>query len=266
MDKATFNKFRAIVYEKSGISLNDSKVALVTARIGKRIRALKLNSHKEYYDVIVQDESGEELIQFLDVISTNVTNFFREPHHFEFLTKVYKEWCNTGQKRFRFWSCASSSGEEPYTIAMTLLNAVDKPGIDAKILATDISTRMLTQCMEGRYAEEKVKNIAKPMLKRYFNEANENGAKYYEVNGRLKNMTVFRRLNLSKPPFPMKGPLDTVFCRNVMIYFDNTVRVPLLNEIYRLLKPGGYLMVGHAESLTGIETNFKPVAPSIYVK
>lgn len=266
MDLATFNKFRSIVYEKSGISLNDSKVALVSARIGKRLRALKLATHEDYLDVIIKDESGEELIHLLDVISTNVTNFFREPHHFEFLKKVYQQWVNQGQKRFRIWSAASSSGEEPYTIAMTLLNSVDKPGLDSKILATDISTRMLSQCIEGTYSEEKVKNIARPMLNKYFNENRKDGILYYEVKGKLKNMTVFRRLNLSKPPFPMKGPLDVVFCRNVMIYFDNSVRTPLLREIYRLLKPGGYLMVGHAESLTGIETDFKPVAPSIYVK
>lgn len=206
MDLKTFNKIRTLVYDKSGISLNDSKVALVSARIGKRIRALSLGSHEDYLEVIDKDESGEELVNLLDVISTNVTNFFREPHHFEFLTKVYRQWCSQGQKRFRIWSAASSSGEEPYTIAMTLINAVEKPGLDTKILGTDISTRMLSECVKGVYSEDKIKNLPKQILHKFFTASKKDGKNQYEVNGKLKNMMVFRRMNLSKPPFPMKGP------------------------------------------------------------
>lgn len=266
MDLKTFEKFRVLVYEKSGINLNESKVALVTARVGKRLRALGVETYEDYLDILINDESGEEVVNFLDVISTNVTHFFREAAHFVHLAEVYKQWLDQGQTRFRFWSAASSTGEEPYTIAMTLKDVSDSSKIDSRILATDISTRVLAACMKGEYDAEKVNNIPKQMLSKYFQPATLNGKPAYRVGSQLKNMIVFRRLNLSTPPFPMKGPLDAVFCRNVMIYFDNNIRKILLNEIYRLLKPGGFLYVGHAESLTGIVSNFKSVKPSVYVK
>lgn len=266
MDVKIFNKFREIVYEKSGINLTESKIALVTARIGKRLRALGVNSHQEYLDIVLNDKSGEEVVNLLDVISTNVTHFFRESAHFDHLSEIYQSWLSAGQKRFRFWSAACSTGEEPYTIAMTLKEVSGDGSIDTKILATDISTRVLSASMKGEYLAEKVVNIPRPLQERYFDKVTTNGQKILRAKSLMKNMIVFRRLNLSSPPFPMKGPLDAVFCRNVMIYFDNNVRRMLLNEIYRLLKPGGILYVGHAESLTGIVSNFKSLKPSIYIK
>jgi len=233
MDKKTFDRIRELVYEKSGISLSESKESLVRARIGKRMRVLGIENHAEYLKRIIADESGDEIVHLLDVISTNVTSFFREPKHFDFLKEAFSKWLAAGQKRFRLWCAACSSGEEPYTMAMVLREvASGYNGIDIKILATDISTQALAKCKEGRYEEKKVGTIPRPMLK----------------------------------PFPMRGPLDNVFCRNVMIYFDNTVRKRLLDSIYKLLKPGGYLMVGHAESLTGMVSDFKTVHPAIYTK
>lgn len=266
MDKKTFNKFREIVYAKSGISLNESKEALVSARVGKRMRALGLDDYSHYLQMVVRDESGEEVVHLLDAISTNVTHFFRENKHFDFLKQVYRDWVTAGQRRFRIWSAASSTGEEPYSIAMTLLSTVDHSGIDLKILATDISTKVLSQCMVGNYPESKIGGIPREYLNRYFDVRNGENGKIYTVRSALKNLTVFRRLNLSTPPFPMRGPMDVIFCRNVMIYFDNVVRKKLLDDMYRLLKPGGYLMVGHAESLTGIMSDFKSVMPSVYIK
>ena len=267
MDESTFNKFREIVYQRSGISLGNGKVALVSARVSKRMRALGINDFRKYLKFVTQDKSGEEIVHLLDVISTNVTSFFRESNHFDFLKTAVSEWLAQGQRRFRFWSAACSTGEEPYTMAMTLSETVTGNSVDMKILATDISTRVLDTCRKGAYEGEKLKGIPLIFRERYFKQCrNNNGETLYMVNGALKNLIVFKRLNLSAHPFPMRGPFDVIFCRNVMIYFDNALRSSLLGEMHRLLKPNGYLMVGHSESLTGIASNFRVLKPSIYVK
>lgn len=266
MDAKVFDRFRQIVYERSGISLGTNKEALVSARVGKRMRALGLADHRAYLEFLVHDAKGEEYTHLIDAISTNVTSFFRESAHFDFLGEVFAKWCAQGQRRFRFWSAASSTGEEPYTMAVTLLEAAGGArGLDVKILATDISTRVLEQCLAGRYEGKKLDTMAPALRQRYFTRCPDAGD-VYEVKPALRNLVVFRRLNLSRPPFPMRGPLDAVFCRNVMIYFDMQVRTGLVQEAYRLLKPGGYLFVGHAESLTGIMTGFKTVRPSVYLR
>lgn len=266
MDTATFETFRRIVYDKSGITLGPSKEALVAARVGKRMRTLGLQDYRQYLQFVQQDSSGEETVQLLDAISTNVTSFFREPEHFTFLAEQVKTWLAKGQRKLRIWSAASSTGEEPYTIAMTLLDAVKEPGVDMKILATDISTRVLRECEAGRYPAAKLKTVAPALRERYFESRSGEEGVHYTVKSRLKHLLTFTRLNLATPPYPMRGPFDVVFCRNVMIYFDNEVRRRLLGEIQRLLRPGGYLMVGHAESLTGMLMDLKVVRPSIYMK
>jgi len=266
MDQRTFRRLCDLVYEKSGIQLGENKVALVCARVAKRMRALGINDHKAYLARVMEDETGEEVVRLLDVISTNVTRFFREPDHFDVLRDCYRNWLAQGQRRFRFWSAACSTGEEPYSMAMVLSEAGTTAGLDLKILATDISTRVLAHCRIGTYSEDKVKDIPADLKRRYLECVRTNGVIDYSVAGALKKLIVFRRLNLSRPPFPMKGPLDAVFCRNVMIYFGNEVKRNLLRDIYRLLKPGGYLMVGHAESLSGMSNGFKMVRPSVYVK
>lgn len=266
MEKIVFDKFRSIIYEKSGISINQNKVALVSTRISKRMRELDISDDKTYLNYVLEDESGEEIIHLLDVISTNVTSFFREKEHFEYLTTLINQWYEEGQKRFRIWCAASSTGEEPYSLAMTVMDALNGRSADVRILATDISTRVLRQCLEGCYSEEKVESI-QPQLRNRFMERIKNGSKtMYSVNKEIRNMVTFSRLNLSSPPFPMHGPFDVIFCRNVMIYFDNLVRSRLLTDIHRLLRKDGYFFVGHAESLTGILSGLKPVIPSIYKK
>jgi chemotaxis protein methyltransferase CheR len=235
--------------------------------VGKRLRALKLETHEAYLNVLKKDQNGDELVNLLDAISTNVTSFFREADHFVFVSKVFAEWIAAGQTRFRFWSAACSSGEEPYSLAMKLLEVADGRPLDMKILGTDISTKVLAHCLSGIYDEGRLETVPRQLLVKYFDkQTDQNGGVQWKVKASLSNLTVFRRLNLSTPPFLMKGPLDIVFCRNVMIYFDKEVRSRLISEIFRLLKPGGYLLVGHAESLTGLETGFKPVMPSVYVK
>lgn len=266
MKKRVFNELRSIVYDNCGISLSESKVALVTARVNKRMRKLNLAEAEDYLSFLKSDRTGAELIQFLDVISTNTTYFFRESEHFQFLAEELKNWSAKGQRRFRLWSAASSSGEEPYSIAMVINETLKGPGYNVKLLATDISTDILAKAKAGSYDKERVAKIPRYLLTRYFQKVENEGRAEYVARAELKNLIAFRRLNLSSPPFPMKGPLDIVFCRNVMIYFDKIVRGRLVNDIHRLLKPGGFLIVGHSESLAGLDTPFKTVRPSIYVK
>lgn len=266
MDHQTFNTFREIVYVNSGIALNDTKEAMVSARIAKRMRAIGLETHEQYLQFLLQEESGNEITHFLDVISTNVTSFFREPSHFEFLAKNIDHWLANGKDRIRIWCAAASTGEEPYSIAMTLLDAAGGRNSDMRILATDISTSALSRAQKGVYSSSALDGIPELYKRRFFVRQKQNNEVVYSVSDQLKSMIVFRRLNLSKPPFPMTGRLDIVFCRNVMIYFDNSVRSRLVNEIQRLLIPSGYLLTGHAEGLTSIKTELRCLEPSVYQK
>lgn len=266
MDHKTFTAFREIVYAHSGIALNDTKEAMVSARIAKRMRAIGIETHKQYLRFLQHEESGSEITHFLDVISTNVTSFFREPSHFEFLAKNVAGWLTKGKTRIRIWCAAASTGEEPYSIAMAVLDAAGGRNIDMRILATDISTSALSRAQDGVYSSSALDCVADAYKRRFFVRQKLTHDTVYRVSDVLKNMIVFRRLNLSKPPFPMTGRLDIVFCRNVMIYFDNTVRTRLVNEIYRLLNPSGYLLTGHAEGLTAIKTELRCLEPSIYQK
>lgn len=265
MDKSVFDELRKIVYDKSGIALGDNKLALVSSRINKRLRAHGMSS-REYLNFLKQDSSGEETIQFLNVISTNTTNFFREKAHFDLFCDILRLWEDEGQRRFRIWSAACSSGEEPYTLAMLVKETLRNPSADVRILATDISLKVLDAADRGAYDAEKVKDIPGAFLAKYFTKRKDANRVIYTVNDSLKKMILFKRINLSDPPFPMKGPMDIIFCRNVMIYFDNIVRKKLVDETHRLLKSGGYLMVGHSESLAGIKTDLKPVQPAVYIK
>ncbi len=265
MEAAIFEAFRDLIYSRSGIALRNGKESMVAARIAKRMRALNIGDHAEYLRRVENDPNGEELVHLLDAIATNVTKFFREAQHFDFIAGRMAEWLAAGQRRFRFWSAACSTGEEPYTLAMTLMEACRGFDGDLKILATDISTRALERAMAGVYGADRVEPVPPALVARYF-ERRRGERDEYQTRDELKRLVVFRRLNLAEPPFPMRGPLDAVFCRNVMIYFDNDVRRRLLAEIERLLKPGGFLLVGHAESLTGMMSNLRTVVPSVYVK
>ena len=267
MDHKVFKELSKIVYDRAGINLGEGKESLVSARIGKRLRALGITTEKEYLQFLKNDTADTEIVELLDVISTNVTSFFRESEHFDFLNHVMVEWINAGQKRFRIWCAASSTGEEPYSIAMTLSDLPKSASLDMRILATDISTRVLRHCKEGVYRSDRMDGVGPKRMSKWFEPLTDaHGAPFFQVDDRLRQMIHFRRLNLIEHPFPMSGPLDVVFCRNVMIYFDNSVRKRLLDEINRLLRPGGFLFVGHAESLTGMISGFKSVRPSVYIK
>lgn len=265
MDAKLFNQFKEIIKEQSGIELSQNKEALLTGRVGKRMRKLGIPDHKSYLKYLLDDENGDEMISLVDVISTNVTSFYREAVHFDFLKEQFKTWSTQGQKRFRIWSAAASSGEEPYTIAITALESLGEK-MDIKILATDISTVVLEKCNVGVYEEKKTEPIPPGLRSKYFIKQRNGDDNLYEVKPQLRKLMLFKRLNLTIQPYPMKGPLDVVFCRNVMIYFNSETRQKIISEIYRLTKPGGFLMVGHSESLTGLDTAFQIVKPSVYYK
>lgn len=267
MNGKTFETLRRIVYENSGITLNDTKVAMVASRIAKRMRVLGLDSYESYLRLLTEDTDRTEITRFLDVISTNVTSFFREPDHFDFFGTQVADWVEAGRSTIRVWSAASSTGEEPYSIAMTMRTSAGSRFPDMKVLATDISTNVLAAAQAGEYDQAHVEKIPSPLRRRFFTEAmSGDGRKCYRVTDDIRRMVLYRRLNLSRPPFPMKGDIDVVFCRNVMIYFDDETRTRLVDEVFRLLRPGGYLLTGHAESLTSLRTPFQCLRPSIYQK
>lgn len=263
MKLQTFEKFKRLIYEKSGITLGPQKVTLVSSRIAKRMRILNIQEHEDYFRYVVADTSSDELVHLIDSISTNVTSFFREPAHFDVLTELIHRWDIRNKPQFRIWCAASSTGEEPYCLAITVLEALGGHHRDFRLLATDISTRVLETAKAGEYPANKIEAVPRAIRDKYFTRS---GPAMYRIRDDVRQLISFSRLNLSEPPFPMRGPLDVVFCRNVMIYFDNAVRTRLLQDIHRLLKPGGYLMIGHSENLTGLGVPFKVEKPAVYVR
>ncbi|MBN2281735.1 MAG: protein-glutamate O-methyltransferase CheR [Candidatus Marinimicrobia bacterium] len=268
IDNRTFKKVQNFIYNEVGINLTDAKRALVSSRLRKRMMTLNIDNYSDYIHYVENDRSGGEIVQLFNAISTNVTHFFRENDHFIKLNELFKKALDGGAFKYRIWSAASSSGEEPYSIAMTIKDILGNKNFDVKILGTDISTKVLNMCLRGEYTEKNMEKVDVQTRTKYFTRYmdNENNT-IYKIDDSLKKMMLFKRLNLSKPPFPMKGNLDVIFCRNVMIYFDDIVRSRLINEFYRLLKPGGHLFVGHSESLAGLkEHEFRLVKASVYIK
>ncbi len=260
-----FEKFRTLVYEESGINLNDGKKPLVISRLSKRLRALRLDTFQAYYDHVVGDPTGEEFTKMLDLLSTHKTDFVREPAHFNFLRERIMPGL-ARERRIRIWSAACSSGEEPYSIAMTVFDAALPMHWDCKILASDLSTRVLAKATRGVYGKDRVANMPAELVRRHFLKGKDETAGRVLIKSHLSNMVVFRRINLMDDRYPIRASLDVIFCRNVMIYFDKRTQEQLLAKFCRYLKPGGYLFVGHSESLQWLKHSFRYVAPTIYVK
>ncbi|PKN21532.1 MAG: protein-glutamate O-methyltransferase, partial [Deltaproteobacteria bacterium HGW-Deltaproteobacteria-3] len=223
LNDGLFQKFSDLVYEKTGIFLKPEKKELLNARLGKRLRATGITSFKQYYEYVINDRSGDELVHLIDSVSTNFTSFFRENSHFEILSStVLPAFVKEGRgknKEILLWSSASSSGEEPYTMAMVVEDFVSRhPGMRYRIMATDISTRVLAQAKRGVYADERVTKVPKPFLKKYFQKGVGNSDGYVKVKDELQRMVHFDRFNLMGD-FPWRAAIDVIFCRNVMIYF-----------------------------------------------
>jgi len=262
-----FRRFSELVYAKCGINLHEGKKTLVRARLGKRLRQGGFKDFNTYYQFVSQSENEQELVQLLDAISTNLTSFFREEKHFDFLKeKVFPVFVEKRQKKIRVWSAGCSSGEEPYSLAICSFEYFGASnGYDIQILASDISTRVLNQARQAVYKEERVANIKQALLRKYF----QRGVGMQEGNVRVKpfvrNAVQFERINLMEP-FPFQNKFDIIFCRNVMIYFDKETQERLVNKFSEALTGGGYLFIGHSESLTGVTHPLKYTMPTIYCK
>lgn len=274
LNDALFRKFSELIYETAGINIHEGKKPLLQARLSKRLRATGIKSFEEYYRYITNPQNFSEFINFIDAISTNLTYFFREEQHFTFLEEVAlpeilqrKE--REHDRRIRMWSAACSTGEEPYSIAMCVLESLEKkpirPAWDFKILATDISTRVLRIAISGVYSEERVQKVPPALRQKYFEKTTQNNERVYKVKEVLKDVVVFRRLNL-KEPYPFKGSFEVIFCRNVMIYFDKPTQQDIITRMSYYLSPGGYLFVGHSESLAGLRHDLIYVRPAVYRK
>lgn len=272
MDKISdkdFVRFCDFVYQRCGITLNDNKRDLVHSRLAKRLRVLGLDSYGEYFDFLYNGRDKEpEIVNLLDAISTNVTFFFREDKHFDFLVNTLipvfeKIGNNEPERKIRIWSAGCSTGEEPYSLAITFAENMVLEKWDFRILATDISTNVLAHARKGVYDKERLRNVSASLLKKYFTH-NRDGSRS-RVNDKLISNIKFSRLNLMHD-FPFKGSFDCIFCRNVMIYFDRPTQEQLVNKFSYFLNPGGYLMIGHSESLTNVKHDLEYVQPSLYRK
>lgn len=253
MTDQEFILFRDLVYDLVGINLNDTKKMLLVSRLSKRLRTLGLRTFKEYYKILEdQGESGEELGTFINQVTTNKTDFFREEHHFNILSqnilpRLFSEVARDRKRNIRIWSAGCSTGEEPYTLAMVVTEymRVHSLKADVKILATDIDTGVLEHAIQGVYKRDRIGGISQDYLKRYFSQEADGS---WLVGNELRSLLKFGRLNLMHP-LPFKYGFDVIFCRNVLIYFTPEDRKKLVRKYCEVLRPEGYLALGHSESL-----------------
>jgi chemotaxis protein methyltransferase CheR len=262
----TPQQFRSLcdrVYNLCGINLKTGKEELVHSRLQKRLSALNLSTFEQYFKVLDDDRQGLEVVWMIDALTTNKTSFFREIQHFVFLREQILP--KIKGNKLRIWSAACSSGEEPYSIAILLAESLPNfKNWDTKILATDISTKVLAKAKEAVYENEILEPIPEDWRRKWFKKEDPNG-RTWRLDPQLRSMVSLARLNFMDR-FPMKGPFDVIFCRNAMIYFDKPTQEKLVQRFYDLIAPGGYLFVGHSESLTGARHNFTYVQPAIYQK
>lgn len=266
-----FKLFSDLVYNAIGINLGSGKKELVRTRLGKRLRALKIPSFKEYYKYVT-NENKDELTNLFDAISTNLTSFFREDRHFHFLSSkllpnLVAEKKKKGDKTIRIWSSACSTGEEPYSLAITIAEYFKgQNDWDIKILATDISTKVIAVAEKGIYRADRLKTVPPQIIKTYFTKGDAENEGSYIVNDNLRKTVFIRRINLLAQSWPFKRNFDFIFCRNVLIYFDKFTQGKVVSNFFKHLQKDGYLFLGHAESLAGVNTPLVYIQPTIYLK
>lgn len=255
-----FRRVRRIAYERAGLAIPAGKEGLVRSRVSKRLRDRRIASFSAYLDT-VEAEDGDEMVRLIDLLTTNKTDFFREPAHFDFLLKRILPAVIATDKPLRIWSAGCSSGEEPYTLSMLVREALP-PQYDVRILATDICTRVIADARQGTYSAPQLADVPEARRQRWFRATPDGGG---TVVPELRTPVSFARLNLMAD-WPMQGPFDLILCRNVMIYFDKPTITRLIDRFWQLLAPGGYLFIGHSESLTAIEHKYRYVQPAVYAK
>jgi chemotaxis protein methyltransferase CheR len=266
---AQFQKFRELIFQQAGIHLKPEKKELLNTRLCKRLRACGIDSFRKYYDLVVNDKSGNELIHLIDCVSTNFTGFFREKPHFDYLrSTILPQFVaeHEGRREIVLWSAACSSGEEPYTLAMVMEEYRRlKPALRYRIMATDISTRVLVQAERGIYSQDRLEKLPAELLRRYFQKGTGQSAGFVKVKEQLKHRISFHRFNLMHN-FPWREEMHVIFCRNVMIYFNRSTQEELVRKFHQCLASGGYLFIGHSESLASFRHEFKQVASTAYFK
>jgi len=255
-----FQRVRKIAYERAGLAIPAGKEGLVRSRVSKRLRERRIAKFSTYLDAVEQ-ENGEELVKLIDLLTTNKTDFFREPAHFDFLLqRVVPEVVASGRP-LRIWSAGCSTGEEPYTLSILLREHLPAR-YDYRILATDISTQVVAAAKRGTYSAQQLSDVSAPYRQKFFTPAADGSA---TVTAELRAPISFAHLNLMAN-WPMSGPFDVIFCRNVMIYFDKPTVTRLVDRFHALLAPGAHLFIGHSESLTAIEHKYRFVQPAVYAK
>lgn len=262
---AQFCKFRSFIYEKFGIILAEEKKQVLENKIHKLMNKYNISSYDTFINLLCSEETSALFLDFVSQITINKTDFFREMSHFEFIKRNIELIFNKNSRirksnEIRVWSSACSSGQEPYTIAMVLKETLP-PDIIIKILATDIDSRILFDAQTGVYPLSITSEVELHYLDKYFEKVNNS----YMISDEIKSLVTFRLFNLMNP-FPFKNTFDIIFCRNVMIYFDFAVQQKLFDKFYEVITPGGVLFIGHSESLTGKNHQFKYIEPTIYMK
>jgi chemotaxis protein methyltransferase CheR len=268
LTRRDLTEIAAMIYSDAGIFLNDSKASLVYSRLSKHIRSLGLRGFRDYIELVSSQQGAGERREMLSYLTTNFTRFFRENHHFEHLRDEVLPGLIARAKsggRVRIWSAACSDGQEPYSIALTVLsllpNAVD---YDFRILATDIDPKILALARAGVYDENALETVTPAMRKQWFREVDANGRRRYQVDDRLKKLITFNELNLMSQ-WPFKGGFDVIFCRNVVIYFDEPTQVKIWSRFSSLLPQGGHLYIGHSERVSGdAKNNFDNIGITTY--
>lgn len=258
-----------LIYNEAGIHLGTEKKTMLEVRVKRRLKDLSLASYGQYCDYLFDHrKQHDEIVHLIDVVTTNKTDFFREPRHFDFLTaralpEIAQGLANS--RAFLIWSAGCSTGEEPYTLAMVLSEyALTHPGFRFRILASDISTGVLRKAEMGVYSGDAVRPVPAPLRFKYFMRSRDRSSDRVRVVPELRRLVEFRRLNFMDSDYAMVEKADAIFCRNVIIYFDRPTQERILGRLASHLAPGGYLFVGHAETLHGMNLPLAPVAPALY--
>lgn len=256
-----FEQIRSLIYERAGISLSPVKRDMVYSRLARRLRALGMQRFGDYLRLLREGDDEEEWEAFTNSLTTNLTAFFREPHHFPILSEhLLRE----AGRPMTVWCSASSTGEEPYSLAMTAIEATGSMNPPVKIIASDIDTQVLQKAEAGVYALDRLEKMSEQRVKRFFLKGSGSRAGFAKVRPELQRLITFQRLNLLEASWPVKGPLDAIFCRNVMIYFDKPTQAKILKRFVPLLRSDGLLFVGHSESLLHVSDTFQLLGRTVY--
>jgi len=268
-----FQRFSSFIFDNVGIKMPPTKKTMLEARLQKRLKALGIGSFEEYGDfVFSQEGSASELVHLIDVVTTNKTDFFREPAHFDFMVKtalpgILQERGDVLRDPVRIWSAGCSTGEEPYTLAMVLSEfAVGRPDFRVAITASDICTQVLQTAKTAIYPEDRTDPIPLNLKKKYLMRSRDKSKSLVRISPKARSLVSFRRINFMDDELGISEKMDIIFCRNVVIYFDKPTQQTLMRKFHRQLRPGGYLFIGHSETLSGLDVDFKAVASTVYRK